>query len=441
MSEDFGDGGSYSEYSSQSWFSRIGKAFGGIIVGLILIPVALFVLFWNEGRAVDTAESLAAADKNVVSISDEKVDPANEKKLVHTHGNLKVDETLKDDAFGIEVKDMVKLSRAVEMYSWHEDVKTETRKKLGGGTETKKTYSYKKAWSSPDKYQDSSNFAKKKYHNPPWPDNFRPAEFTAQKIMLGAFVLSANLVKQIDSAEPFPVKEEDAKNLPPSLKNSVSVKSGVFYKGQGTRGAKKTTTTDDWTDDNKKSTTTTNNEDADETVEDTDREASIGDLKVSYTVIKPHEVSVMAEQSKDTFRAFQPATAKATIEMLSDGNKSAKQMISEAEAANTMLTWIIRIVGFVVVAIGIFMLFNPLVVLADVLPILGNITGFLLAVFSVFLAFALSFVTIAIAWIVYRPMLAFALLAIAGVAFVGVLFVLFKGRGKKTVSVPAPRRR
>jgi hypothetical protein len=435
MSEDYdGDSGSYSETSNQSWFSRLGKAFGGVIVGLILVPVALIVLFWNEGRAVDTARSLAEAGQNVLAVSDDKVDPANEGKLVYTHGNLKAVGPLEDDAFGVEVKDMIQLARILEMYSWRESIKTETKKKLGGGTETKETATYTKEWSKKDKYQDSSKFKRPAlHHNPPWPDKYDSKEFTAPKVTVGAFTLSSGLVRQINSAEPLPLKDDDAKKLPDSLQGIFTVQSGVFYKGKPAETAKKKNDADPDPDGKKKK-----DNDADPDADtgagpdtETDAAARIGDLKVSYRVIKPHEVSLMAEQSKDSFRPYQPKSASKIIEMLSDGNKSAKQMVSEAEAANTMLTWLIRLGGFIVVAIGIFLFFNPLVVLADVLPILGNFTGFLLGVFAVLVAFVLSFVTIAVAWLTYRPILGIAMLAIAGLALFGVIAVLFKGRGKK----------
>jgi hypothetical protein len=46
------------ETTETSWLGRLGQAFAGIIIGLILVIVAGWVLFWNEGRAVTTARSL-----------------------------------------------------------------------------------------------------------------------------------------------------------------------------------------------------------------------------------------------------------------------------------------------------------------------------------------------------------------------------------------------
>jgi len=49
---------SYTEVSSRSWFSRIGGAFTGIVIGLVMMAVAFGLLFWNEGRAVGRYKTL-----------------------------------------------------------------------------------------------------------------------------------------------------------------------------------------------------------------------------------------------------------------------------------------------------------------------------------------------------------------------------------------------
>jgi len=60
-------------------------------------------------------------------------------------------------------------------------------------------------------------------------------------------------------------------------------------------------------------------------------------------------------------------------------------------------------VGFLVMAIGIMLVFQPLVVIADVLPILGNFLGMGIALFAGVTAAGFSLLTIGIAWIYYRP--------------------------------------
>ena len=49
---------SFTTRTHQSWFSRIGNSFAGVLIGLALIVGMVGLLFWNEGRAVKTARSL-----------------------------------------------------------------------------------------------------------------------------------------------------------------------------------------------------------------------------------------------------------------------------------------------------------------------------------------------------------------------------------------------
>jgi hypothetical protein len=98
-------------------------------------------------------------------------------------------------------------------------------------------------------------------------------------------------------------------------------------------------------------------------------------------------------------------------------------MIQKAQAENSMLTWILRLVGFVVMMAGLAMILKPLSVVADVVPILGSIVGAGLGFIAFLISAVLSLTTIAIAWIVYRPLLA-GLLIVAAVALV----VVIKGK-------------
>jgi hypothetical protein len=62
-------------------------------------------------------------------------------------------------------------------------------------------------------------------------------------------------------------------------------------------------------------------------------------------------------------------------------------------------------------------------VIADVLPFLGSMVGAGTGIISFLLAACLSLITIAVAWIVYRPVLGIILLVVA----VG-LMILIKGK-------------
>ena len=78
---------SFTEVTNQNWFSRMGGAIKGIVFGAILVLISFPLLFWNEGRAVHRARTLAEGRGLVVAdVPIESVDANNEGKLVHMTG-------------------------------------------------------------------------------------------------------------------------------------------------------------------------------------------------------------------------------------------------------------------------------------------------------------------------------------------------------------------
>ena len=82
--------------------------------------------------------------------------------------------------------------------------------------------------------------------------------------------------------------------------------------------------------------------------------------------------------------------------------------------------------------IGLFVLFRPLAVVADVLPLLGDMLRMGLGLFAGVMALSLSLVTIAFAWLTYRPLVSVPLLLVG----VGAIIAL-KLRGRRS---PLPAR-
>jgi hypothetical protein len=372
---------SYTEVSSESWFSRIGGAIKGVLFGLVLFIVAFPVLFWNEGRSVKTYKTLKEGGGAVVTVAAERVDPANAGKLIHVTGKADMNATLTDPVFGVSTK-ALKLSRVVEMYQWEEKTEKKTKDKLGGGTETVTTYTYNKEWSG--KLINSSSFKKSTEHQNPGAMPYESAQQIAPEVTLGAFVLSSSLVDKINNYEPFPVGGNAS--LPEALKEKVKLNGSGFYMGADPAAPQ------------------------------------IGDTRITFKVANPTEVSVIAKQNGKTFSPY-ATKAGGTIELLQTGVHTATEMIQKAQADNTMLTWILRLVGFVVMLAGLAMILKPLSVVADVVPILGNIVGAGLGFIAFLISAVLSLTTIAIAWIVYRPLLG-GLLIVASVALV----VVIKGK-------------
>ena len=69
---------SFTETTQQGFLSRIGGSFVGLLLGPVLIIVAVALLWWNEGRAVQAAVGLSTA----------AVTYASNARSGHQHGAL-----------------------------------------------------------------------------------------------------------------------------------------------------------------------------------------------------------------------------------------------------------------------------------------------------------------------------------------------------------------
>lgn len=384
-------GDSFTEISNRSWLSRIGGAFKGIIIGLLLMVAAFGLLFWNEGRAVKRYKTLQEGGGVVQSVSSQAVDPGNEGRLVHVTGRAETAENLVDSEMGVQAQ-AIALIREVEMYQWKESSRSETRKKLGGGEETVTTYTYGKEWS--ERVVDSKAFKQPEGHSNPGHMAYQSKTIRAENVRLGVFKLPGFLVAKITGESPLALNSE----TPPPLGQRMDVQrqANGFYFGRNPSSPQ------------------------------------VGDLRMIYRVVLPTEVSLVAQQAGTTFVPYK-AAAGGSIELLSMGSVSADAMFKEAQQANTILTWALRLGGFVLMAIGVNMLLAPLVVLADVVPAIGSLIGAGTFIISALFSGVFSFLTIAIAWFVYRPLLGCALAAVA----VAIGVVLFR-KARKAEPVGAP---
>ena len=370
----------FSEVTNQSYFSRIGSAFKGIIFGGLLFLIAFPLQFWNEGRAVRRIKTLAEGRGAVIGdVSVDSIDSSNDGKLVHMIGLATAEGTLTDQKFAVSVDNALKLQRSVEMYQWHEDVETKTRKKTGGGKTTEKTYSYYKDWSS--QAIDSSSFHSRSKSevgngNPPMP--YRSDIQTAKRIDLGAYHLNDSLASMINNYEDLNV-EDRLESLPEEIRSVANTHNGGFYVGENPG------------------------------------EPRIGDLRINFSVVHPTSVSIISEQTGETFRPYTAKSVSGSIERLEVGNHGVAEMFKHMEDENTAMTWLLRLAGLALMTVGIGLILNPLVVLADVIPFLGGIVG----AGTWFIAFLLgaffSFATISIAWVFYRPAWGIALAIIAAI--------------------------
>ncbi len=377
----------FTQTSSTSWFTRLKNSAIGTIAGLMLFLSAFAVLFWNEGRAVDTHKMLQEGAGAVVSISSSTVDPANAGKLVHVSGKTSTNDVLEDPIFGVSLNAIV-LRRKVEMLQWQETKKSVTTKKVGGGTETKSTYSYKKDWS--ESLIDSNKFEYADGHENPAFMIFETESWNAKNVSLGAFKLTPSQIGNIGGAEKYDLTKEN--RIKKKIAGKARVVGGVMFIGSKAQD-------------------------------------KVGDLRVQMEVVYPGDVSIIAAQSGNSFAPYATKVG-GSISMLRTGVKSAAEMFQAAEAANTTLTWVMRFVGFMMMFSGLKMIVRILSVLADIVPLFGSIVSGGTSLIALLVALFLSLITIAIAWIFYRPL-------IGGILILVAIGALVMARSKSKKEAPA----
>ncbi len=419
--------------TTQSWGSRVGDSFKGILVGLALIVVSIGALFWNEGRTIKRTKALAEGAKNVVEANIDSVDPTLEGKLVHLSGEASTDEILIDPYFNVSLN-AIKLARKVEIYQWEENEQTHTERGSGGQEITTTTYTYQKIWS--ENLIDSSSF-KESGHQNPTDVPVKSDSFVAKNVAFGAYNLSETLIEMTGpdqglslSSMESPEKQAVEATTTPELevKSSVGADSADANDDDQAPGELDylNATTNEGYEQQFESNSPLKNEynlngfllRGDGFYKGTPDAPQIGDMRVSYAYVpSPTTISVISQQNGNSFVPYQAKTG--SVELLDFGTVSAEKMFEKAQKANMLIAWLIRLGGFALMYIGFGAVFKPLSVLADIIPFAGKIVGFGAGVVAFCFALCISLLTIAVGWLSYRPLIAIPLiiLAIGAVAY------------------------
>ena len=358
------------EVTTEGWLSRIGGAFKGIVAGLALFLLAFPLLFWNEGRAVDRIKALEEGAGSVVHIDAKAVDPANELKLVHATAKATTKEILLDPVFNVQAN-AIKLKRSVQTYQWQQETEEKKEKQLGGSEKTTKTYSYKKVWS--ESLIDSSEFKDTQYQNPV-STPFASQSEQAKSIDFGGFDFPSRLTSKMSNFNKVDLTSKPVPSIQ-GIENITHHEGGYF-------------------------------------IGEDPLNPQVGDIKVTFAAVSPETVSVVAQQTGNTFQPYITSNG-GEILLLEYGVVGQEQMFQSALASNTFTTWLLRFAGLIMMTLGLSLILKPLSVLADVLPVLGNIveagTGFIAGLVAV----VLTAITIAIAWVFFRPLIGIGLLLVA----------------------------
>jgi hypothetical protein len=360
----------FTSVTSQGYGSRLGGSLVGMLFGLIILPVAIGVLYWNEGRAVIAATALNRGAASVVEVSATAVDAQANGKLVHMTGQMQAASPAKDPVFGVTADGLLRLSRNAQTYQWKEDTSTHSEESIGGTKTTETTYKYERIWSG--QQIDSANFKHPEGHDNP-AVQVQPARFNGGGVTLGAYKVDPSLLDKVSQFSPL---QPDA--APPM--DYKTVPDG-YYRGQDPA------------------------------------QPAIGDVRVSFTAVPAQTVSVAAALAGDTLTAFRDANGY-SIALAEPGAVPAAALFQDARHSERSLTWILRGVGFAAILFGFLLLAAPVTTLFSVLPFLGSLVGAGAFLVALTLAVPTTLVVVGVAWIAHRPLLGALLLGGALLALV-----------------------
>ncbi|MFK7839311.1 MAG: TMEM43 family protein [Bdellovibrionales bacterium] len=356
------------------------NAFAGVLIGILFFLGSFPLLWWNEGRSVKRIKTINEGRELVVSVPSTQVSPDNQNQLIHISGFANTKRPIQDALFGVSDQ-AIKIKRTVEMYQWEEDKKE---------SENKTTYSYNKIWS--EKHINSANFHTPSGHKNPDTMPYNSQTYLASDVFIDAFNISKPFVKKMNAYEPYALTQQDAERMSPQFQQAFKISSNYYFFGNP-------------------------------------QSPQVGAMRVKFETVKPMDMSVMGKQNGEWVEVFQ--TKHGTLSLVDEGVVDAFQMLQNAEDENTMITWMLRGLGFVLMWAGLGILFGPIKMLANYVPIFGTIFEGAVMIVTGLVAIVLSSMTIAIAWFFYRPLLSLALLSLAG----GALYMLVKNRKDK---VPLP---
>ena len=366
---------------------------GATVFGIILVVSSFPLLYWNEGRAIQSEVALGEEGSGVHSLTNpSQVDPANEGKLVHVTGRATTEEVLSDAEFGIS-EQAIWLERTAQIYQWHEDPqltrdRTPVLPDSNQRVQRQFTFDdlYWKSWSLEPVASDHFIFPMS-VHTTPRVSHKNPAVtpfwkaghgWTAREVRLGGYILPPALVSQIDAREPIPINTALLDRVPAPLRQQLQIREGFFYNGRLTclylaRDPSQS-------------------------------EVQIGDIRFSFRVIRPAVVSILARQVNKSFMPFTASNGTELFRLIM-GEQSASSMFDIQQAESSSSAWGLRVVGFGLLFFGLVICLQNTVDKVLVTPAA--------------IAFLLTLCTIAAAWMTHRPFVALSLLAVAAVVTYG----------------------
>ncbi|HEX5415194.1 MAG TPA: TMEM43 family protein [Chloroflexota bacterium] len=349
----------------EGFLSRLFSSIIGVFFGFLLIIGAVVLLYWNDGRY-----DISNLARTAIPANAAQSNPTLEGKLVSLSGTLVTKDTVGDGLY-LKPGNYLAVHRVVEMYAWNEHSETHSTKN-GDGSETKTTtYTYEKDWD--ESPTSTADFKQPNGHSQPTMA-VKGGDFRVRTAAIGAYSLDLTNLS-VPGQAPLNLTAENT-----NLSSGATLADGqTVYVGQGNSGA-----------------------------------PQLGDLRIRYEVVPSGAtVTAFGAARGTTLARYVDGAGHALFGVYAG---SADDAVRDMHGSYVTTTWIFRIVGFVVMWLGMHLLFGPILTLFGVIPIFGDVAGVLVWLVTFVAALTLTLITIIVSLILHSIIaLALVVLLVVGV--------------------------
>ena len=412
------------EVTHQSFAGKLCNSLFGVILGFILMLGGIGLIWWNESNSVCSEKAYDDAQAHVQETSAGQAlskclfSPALSGNFVHIACSVnKTTLAVTDAGTGITANGAFQIVARTEMYQYSETSRSVSKKdSVGGGTTTYTCYCWSKAWYSTHlevnpQHSPCSDCAVPRSTNPNLSGSTSTTGLgmwttTAAGVYLGTaatgnqFVITSDQIASIESPVETTV-------LPTGSTRSFS-KDGS-YLCSSTNGC-------------------------------TTGSPTVGTVRISLTQRTSDKISAVGLQqpSSDaqapgslvasTFggSAFPPCGTRNVL-YIANGDKTAAELFAALAHKLNVLTWILRVVSWLCLWVGIIMMTRPISVVPDIVPcigpIIGDLVGCMLFLFALLVGSCMFLSVTSLAYLLYHPLYAAAMLGVAAV-FVAIAVVI-----------------
>lgn len=195
-----------------------------VVLVLVLIAGAVAAYVWVHKHGLPATLPVPQTSKEAapgvpLTVAADRIDPANEDRLIEVTGDLKVVSPTHDTQLGIDAN-AVMLMRYADMLQWQEQC-------------SGKDCTYRQVWSP--QLINSKKFRDQEGHQNPSHLPVTTARYPSSEVRVGAFRVNAAMFGNSAPGVPLPVKPQQysvaSSKLPSNLAISFRDRNGTLYAG------------------------------------------------------------------------------------------------------------------------------------------------------------------------------------------------------------------